>query len=284
MSVLPDGVPLDAKLAVLGSPIVHSKSPELHRAAYRALGLEWSYDRIELSEAELADFLERSGSDYWGFSVTMPLKHELVRLASERDALVQLTGSANTAVGLSTGRLAVFNTDVAGIVRACAHYGVTAARHAVVLGAGATASSALAALAELGVESVDIRVRTVTKAEPLRALGNRLGLAVSLGGLAPEELRELRTDLLVSTLPAGASDDFAGACAGMAPVLFDVAYVPWPSALASRTRALTVVPGLEMLLQQALVQVRIFVLGSPMVELPNETAVLRAMREALPAL
>lgn len=273
------------RLAVLGSPIEHSKSPQLHLAAYRVLGLDWAYERIELGVDELEGFVSGAGAGYRGFSVTMPLKAELLRLSAETDAVARLTGAANTAIGMASGAISVFNTDVAGIVRALEVNGLQQARHAVLLGAGATAASALAALAELGVETVDLRLRDPKKAGALISLGRELGLMVLVDQLNPglAEQRVESADVLLSTLPAHVVDPWVQEYAGIAPVVLDVAYEPWPSALATANAAGTVVSGLEMLLQQALIQVRIFVAGDPFAELPDEAGVLAAMRGALDA-
>lgn len=276
------------RLAVLGAPIAHSKSPELHLAAYRQLGLEWAYERIELQEPELRGFLAEKGSEYRGFSVTMPLKQELLRLSAEADAVARLSGAANTAIGMSSGDLRVFNTDVAGIVRAFAHHGIDRATHAVLLGAGATAASALVAVAEMGVETVDLRLRDVRKAGSLLELGRTLGLMVLVDDLNPgrSENRVEQADLLVSTLPAMVIDTWMSEYSEVAPAVFDVAYNPWPSVLATQAilNGATVIPGLEMLLQQALIQVRLFVSGDPFAELSDEQRVLDAMRAAAPVL
>lgn len=276
---------MSERLAVLGSPVAHSKSPQLHLAAYRTLGLDWSYERIELSETQLANFLSGAGRDYRGFSVTMPLKAELLRLSAASDEIAQLTGAANTVIALDTAPR-VFNTDVAGIVNAFAHHGIRQARHAVLLGAGATAASAVCALAQLGVETVDVRLRDPRKAGPLISLGRKLGLMVLVDHLNPglAEQRVEDADVLISTLPAGAIDSWVGEYTDVAPVVFDVAYEPWPSVLARANGSATVVSGLEMLLQQALIQVRIFVHGDPFAELADEAVVAAAMRGALDAL
>lgn len=277
---------MSERLAVLGSPIAHSKSPDLHLAAYGALGLDWTYERIEVTADQLADFLNDQGSEFRGFSATMPLKQELLRLATEADLVARTTGAANTAFGMREGQLRVTNTDVAGIVNAFRHAGVDSIRDAAVLGSGATAASAVAALADLGAESVSIRVRDPHRAHGLEQLANSLGMRVAVNELSAERDQAgwPAPDALISTLPARAVDQWASRYAPLAPVLLDVAYEPWPSALASAASGATVISGLEMLLQQALIQVRIFVAEDPFAPLAGESAVLQAMRSALPAL
>jgi len=273
------------RLAVLGSPIKHSRSPLLHRAAYRQLGLDWTYDAVEVKSGGLAMFLSKLGPEWRGLSLTMPLKQEVLPFIDDFDQMAQHTGSVNTVLlrkikGRPT--LSGYNTDVAGLVRALAEGGVTRASHVTLLGAGATAASALMAAAELGTEFVTVLMRDAQRAQPLVELGRSLGVVVFLeefGGAAPVD-----SDVVISTLPGGT------VLAAPLPlelreraVLFDVAYSPWPSGVAASWQAAggTVLNGLGMLLHQALIQVRIFVTGDPFDPLPDEPAVLAAMRGAL---
>ncbi|TFD09192.1 MULTISPECIES: shikimate dehydrogenase [unclassified Cryobacterium] len=273
------------RLAVLGSPIKHSRSPLLHRAAYRQLGLDWSYDAVEVKTGSLAMFLSKVGPEWRGLSLTMPLKQEVLPFIDDCDRVAQLTGSVNTVLLRRVegrGTLSGYNTDVAGLVRALAESGVTHAAHVTLLGAGATAASALMAAAELGAEFVTVLMRDAVKAQPLIELGRTLGVVVDLqdfGGVT-----RVDSDVVISTLPGGT----------VLPtplplelreraVLFDVAYSPWPSGVASSWQAAggTVLNGLGMLLHQALIQVRVFVTADPFEPLPDEPAVLAAMRGAL---
>ncbi|HEX2317180.1 MAG TPA: shikimate dehydrogenase [Thermomonospora sp.] len=244
------------RAAVLGSPIAHSLSPALHRAAYAAMGLDgWTYDAIECDEAGLASFLDGLGPEWAGFSLTMPLKRTVLKLVDEASELAVAVGGANTLV-LRDGRRYCDNTDVYGIVTALTEAGVTAPGSAVVLGAGATAASALAALGDLGLTTVTVAVRDPARAEETRSVGERLGLAVRVTTLdaLPEALP---ADLVVSTLPGTAADPYAEVVARSGAALFDVVYAPWPTGLARAVAAAggTVVGGFPMLLHQAVGQV-----------------------------
>ncbi|MGB8652666.1 MAG: shikimate dehydrogenase, partial [Mycobacteriales bacterium] len=137
------------RAAVLGSPIGHSLSPVLHRAAYAALGLQdWTYDAIEVLPEGLASFLDGLGPEWAGLSLTMPLKQAVLPLLTSASELVGITGAANTVV-LRDGERVGHNTDVEGMVAALREAGVASCDRAAVIGAGATAASALAALHEL---------------------------------------------------------------------------------------------------------------------------------------
>ncbi|MFD6053064.1 shikimate dehydrogenase [Agromyces sp. NPDC060279] len=279
-----DGVrtPAPHRLAVLGSPIAHSKSPALHRAAYAALGLDWQYEAVELASAGLADFVRSRDASWRGLSLTMPLKQEVLPLVDELDRRARLTGAANT-LRFDGGRRLGFNTDVGGIVGALADAGVTASARAGIVGGGATAASAIAAIAELGASEVEVFVRTPARAAALEPLAASLGLRVLVRRL--DELSGADgLDLVVATVPGGTELGVrpSAALTGGA-VLLEVAYDPWPSPLAAAwlDAGGTVVHGLGMLLHQALLQVRVFANGDPEQALPDEAVVLQAMRAAI---
>ncbi|WP_353828310.1 shikimate dehydrogenase [Agromyces sp. SYSU T0242] len=274
------------RLAVLGSPIAHSKSPALHRAAYAALGLDWSYDAIDTPAGTLGDLIARVRSDpdaaWRGLSLTMPLKREVLDHLDGADRLVDLAGAANTLRFADDGTLQGFNTDIGGIVGALGHGGVDRVHRAVLLGGGATAASALIAMAELGAAEVDVLVRDPSRALGVVELGRRVGLVVRVGSVA--ELSDAPpADLLVSTVPGGTDLGVAPSAALVeAAVLLDVAYDPWPTPLASDwlDRGGRLVHGLGMLVHQALLQVRVFTSGDPLEPLPDEESVLDVMRRS----
>lgn len=271
------------RLAVLGSPIAHSQSPALHRAAYRALGLNWRYEAAEVSGSSLSEFITGCGTDWRGLSLTMPLKREVLPLLTTRDALVELTGSANTVLFTGDGPRG-FNTDVYGVVRALAEKGVPVVTSVRLLGAGATAASVLVAVASLGASNVHIIARSPDRAAASRELAGRLGLDVRVTGFDPADWPRTEPDLVVSTLPGGSAADLnVNDFVLRGASYFDVAYEPWPTPLAARFRATgaTVVGGIDMLLHQALGQVRIFVTGTAETALPEEATVLAAMRAAV---
>jgi len=270
-------------LAVLGSPIGHSLSPSLHEAAYRALGLPWRYDAVEVSGAELPAFIDTCGDEWRGLSLTMPLKRDVIPLLDSLDRPATLTGVANTLLFDGVRRRG-FNTDVAGMVRPLREAGVQSLGEVVILGGGATAASAVAASAELGASSVLIWVRSPEKATGLQRLGSELGVEVEARAFTDLGRGIGRPDAVFSTLPNGAVVDLVvPGEARQNSVLFDVAYDPWPTALADAWSAVSspVISGLEMLLAQALVQVRIFVNGDPEHELPREELVSQAMRASI---
>ena len=84
------------RLAVLGSPIAHSKSPGLHRAAYRTLGLDWEYSAVEVDGSNLAAFLDSRDESWRGLSLTMPLKHDVIVALASTGSIQLLFGPAST--------------------------------------------------------------------------------------------------------------------------------------------------------------------------------------------
>lgn len=272
------------RLAVLGSPIAHSKSPRLHHAAYRELGLEWSYEAVEVAGKDLPGFIRGLGAEWRGLSLTMPLKRDVLPLLTRQDELVDLTGGANTVLITDDG-LAGFNTDVYGLVEALRGSGVVRVSAVQVIGAGATAASVLAAVASLGAREVLITARSPEKASALLELAERLGMTATATGLSGRgSVTEFIADLVVSTLPGGTDVNLvlpADVLSG--GTLLDVAYEPWPTPLAARflDAGGSVISGLEMLVNQALAQVRIFLTGSPRTPLNDEARVLQAMRASI---
>jgi shikimate 5-dehydrogenase len=261
-----------AHAAVLGSPVAHSLSPVLHMAGYRELGLTgWTYEAIECDEQGLAPFLDSIGPQWAGLSLTMPLKRAVLPLLDEAEQLVTDVGAANTVL-LADGRRLGYNTDVPGMVTALRQAGVDSGRNALILGSGATACSALAALRELGAADVAVAVRSRPRAESLRVIAARLGLDVRVvdldadaglvgpgSGGAPAGPGQASWRLLISTIPAAAAEVVAKQIEGgavHADAVFDVGYDPWPTALARAALAVgeVVISGFDLLVGQAVGQ------------------------------
>jgi len=269
------------RLAVLGSPIGHSRSPALHRAAYRVLGLDWSYDAVETKRVDLADFVRSRTEDWRGLSLTMPLKVEVIPLLSEVSELARETGSANTLL-FDGARLRGFNTDVYGLTEGFARHGRARLGSVLILGGGATAASALVAAARLGAHSVFVGVRSPERAAHLVDIARAQGVSVQVRRL--DELLEIdeALDAVISTIPNGAETEVVlDPDTIRTAALFDVAYSPWPTRLAASWSGDAVIGGLEMLALQALAQVRIFVNRDPHGVLDREDEVLAAMLAAV---
>ena len=268
--------------AVIGSPIEHSLSPVIHRAAWAQLGIDgWEYHRLEQDTDSLPGFIAGLRADCAGLSVTMPCKQAVMPLLDVIDPLASAVGAVNTVVP-SSGVLAGFNTDVTGIAsavrRACSMAGCSAPSSALVLGARATASSALAALGELGITSSTVAARRFGGPGSVVAAASRLGVTIEQVLWSDAEAVDRAAssaDLVISTLPASAADPLAERLrVREGQILLDVVYSPRDTALrrAFESAGGVVAEGTDMLVFQAGAQVQLMTGRSP------DTGV---MREAL---
>ncbi|MFJ5710452.1 shikimate dehydrogenase [Streptomyces sp. NPDC093105] len=245
------------RAAVLGSPIAHSLSPVLHRAAYAELGLDdWSYERFEVDEAALPGFVAELDDAWAGLSLTMPLKRAVIPLLDEISGTAAAVEAVNTVVFREDGRRVGDNTDIPGMIAALRERGVEKVESAAILGAGATASSALAALSRVCAGPVTAYVRSEARAEEMLGWGDRLGVDVRTAAW-DDAADAFAAPLVIATTPAGTTDPLAAAVPDHPGTLFDVLYDPWPTRLAAAwsARAGKIVGGLDLLVHQAVLQV-----------------------------
>jgi shikimate dehydrogenase len=242
------------RCAVLGSPIEHSLSPALHRAAYAGLGLSWTYDRVEVDEQRLAPLVSGLDTSWRGLSLTMPLKVAVLKLG-QVDELAKLAEAGNTLI-LEGGERWVYNTDVGGLVWAVGQVAAAPLPRVTILGTGATARAALLAATQLGAQLVTVVARMPARAEALRRLGEELGVRLDI---RPWSGQLPNADVVVSTVVSGAADSIAQAVAGSAPLIVDIIYDPWPTFLAAAAKraGCAVVSGLDLLVGQALLQIEL---------------------------
>ncbi len=270
--------------AVIGSPIEHSLSPVIHRAAWAQIGIDgWEYRRLEQDADSLPRFIGGLGGGCAGLSVTMPCKQAVMPLLDAIDPLASAVGAVNTVVP-SSGILAGFNTDVTGIAsairRACSQADRVLPTSAVVLGARATASSALAALGELGIVTSTVAARRFGGPGSVVAASSRLGVSIDqvLWSDRDAVLRAVSgADLVISTLPAGVADPLAEhMTVREGQILLDVVYSPRETALRSafERNGGIVAEGTDMLIFQAAAQVQLMTGRAP------KTDVMRGALEA----
>jgi shikimate dehydrogenase len=249
--------PAGRRCAVLGSPIAHSLSPLLHRAAYAELGLAWSYDAVEVTEDGLATFLDGLDEQWRGLSLTMPLKRAVVPLVDELSDRAVQAGAANTVV-LEPGRRTGHNTDIPGAAAAVEERWAGGVARTVVIGGGATAASILLALTDLGCTHATLVVRSPDRAretlEAVRRHPRPPAIDVARMGVDPVP----DADVVVSTIPAAAQDAWVLDVGSRAAVVFEVVYDPWPTPLsAAVSSGQTLVTGLDLLVHQAALQVEL---------------------------
>ena len=270
------------RCAVVGTPIAHSLSPAMHRAAYAELGLDWTYDAVELRAESLPAYVDGLDGTWRGLSLTMPLKRTVVPMLDTLDDFARISGAANTLL-LGDRRRLGFNTDIPGAKAALAERLPEPVRSVVVLGGGATAASVLLALADRGLTSARVLVRDPSRAaQTVTALSQHsAGVAIEVFPLA--EIEALDADLVVSTIPAPAQTaEVLAACAAV-PAVFEVVYDPWPTPLA---RAATdsgrlLVAGLDLLAHQAVLQVQIMTGHDISVDLLRDAAHAELERRAV---
>jgi shikimate dehydrogenase len=278
------------RLAVLGQPIGHSRSPAMHNAALAALGLagEWLYEAIEVSPRELESRVRAMPEEgFVGANVTVPHKRAALDLADEASQTARAIGAANTLI-FAGGRIAAENTDATGFLEALPTG--PAGKRALVLGAGGSGRAVVWALVTGGAE-VEIWNRTPERAEMLAA---ELGASVakpagggSGGATARLPVTAEPFDLIVNATTVGMGGSREGASTlkslpldadsmGERHVLVDLAYGPDETELsrAARAAGASVVDGLEVLVRQGAASLRIWTGENPPVEVMR-----RAVRE-----
>lgn len=264
---------LSRRCGVLGDPIAHSLSPVLHRAAYAELGLDWSYDAHRVPAGGLESFLAGLDDTWRGLSLTMPLKREALALVDRLTDRARLAGAVNTLLVEPGGERVGDNTDLPGAAAAVRERTSAPLASAVVLGGGATAASVGLALADLGVRTIDLLVRDVSRAgDTVGVLGSHAADVDVRPGLL-DASEPLSADIVVSTIPAGAQVPALLRRVAGVPVVFEALYDPWPTPLAAAALASdrVLVGGLDLLVHQAALQHELFT-GVP--------APLDVMREA----
>ena len=255
-----------ALLGVLGDPVRHSLSPDMHNAALQAMGLDWVYlalptpaDQLEVVLAGLAALGCR------GLNVTIPHKQAVAGLCRQLTPLAKRVGAVNTLVPLAGGGWLGTNTDVEGFL-APLRSADWRGQRAVVLGCGGSARAVVAALVELGCGEILVWGR---RPEPLATfVADCRHWAAQLRPLAGEELTAClgAAALVVNCTPVGmAASDCPLSTAQLdqlprSATVYDLIYVPRPTALlqAAARRGCRSIDGLEMLVQQGAAALRLW--------------------------
>ena len=269
---------------VWGSPISHSRSPDLHHACYTRLGIPGEYTKREVTEATLAIEFATHRDTLSGISLTMPLKTGILELVADHRGDVDTLHAANTAIS-SDGQWWLTNTDPLGAAAMLRRLLPNPSSDVFLLGSGATAKSIVLGLHHVAFTgTLTIVVRSTPRASETLALAHSLGLSATVTGFdSPRAISHAA--LTISTLPSGTSlpDDVLSALCHSESPLMDVGYHPWPTPLATAwlDRGLDAHSGLPMLMFQALGQIRAFIHGDTAVPLADEGGALRAMAKAI---
>jgi len=241
--------------AVLGSPISHSLSPVLHAAAYSFLGLEGSYRAIDVPSGTLQNFIRTQGKDFGYFSLTMPLKEEVLSLELDIDEKTLEIQSGNT-LYFRDGTWRLTSTDGSGFVSALSHAGLKRFNKVLILGAGGTARAVTGSLDSIANE-IHVMGRTSIRQEALERAIHHSRFEYLRWSL---DVDFTQYDLVVNTTPAGAADLLEDSVhQGIVATFFDVIYKPWPTELAQKWSDCggKVLNGLELLLYQGIDQLEI---------------------------
>lgn len=276
------------RLAVIGQPVAHSRSPAMQTAALRALGLgdEWTYEAIEMSPADFPGLTRAlPGEGFVGANVTVPHKGAALEIADEASAAASEVGAANTLV-FSNGRIRAENTDAAGLLAALGRS--PAGMRALVLGAGGSARAAVWALAGQGA-TVEIWNRTPERGDELvRALAGGFaaghGDGPRLAAVATQQARVAAYELIVNCtvigMPGTEHDDpfeqlpLDRDRLGAAVTVIDFVYADRETELVrvARERGATVIDGLDVLVRQGADSLRIWTGREPPLEVMEEAA------------
>ena len=240
------------KAAVLGYPIGHSLSPTLHSCAYEVLGWDWNYSAIEVKSGELRKFITENRGNYRGLSLTMPLKEEALLVADSLDPLAKRINAANTLI-FSENEISAHSTDVSGFVQALAKSEVNIPNEITILGGGATARSAVAAVDGRG-RTITVYSRSASRAAQL--INSSISATVVVKDWS-EAQSGLAANLIISTTPAGATDDLVPTQS--AGTLFESLYSPWPTKFLSKWQKAggKFIDGLDLLVEQGIGQIEL---------------------------
>ncbi|MGB3414242.1 MAG: shikimate dehydrogenase [Microbacteriaceae bacterium] len=274
----------ELRLAVIGHPIAHSKSPALYRSAYDTLEIPMSFQAFDVLPEGLSEFVATETPPLRAFAITMPHKVEIIPLLDVLSPLAAELQVVNAVViserNGKTYRYG-YNTDVYGIVGAIQQLGGASLKSMLIIGGGATATSAIAAARELGLSSIRLIVRNIQKSESLLAFAESIGIQMSVETMSDEF--DIREDVTVATLPNQVADRFTLPEKIDGNILLDVAYEPYPTNLSERWVAAggRSTSGLAMLAYQAVKQVRMHLNNDEHAPLEREDAVIKAMFQTL---
>ena len=259
------------KAAVLGSPIGHSLSPTLHNCAYGVLGWDWEYTAIEVKGGDLAKFIEANRKTFRGLSLTMPLKEEALLVADSLDPLVKRINAANTLI-FEENEVSAYSTDVSGFVQALAKAEVSIPNEISILGGGATARSAIAA--------VDGRGRTITVYSRSASRGAQLINSSISATVVVKDWAEaqsgLSANLVIATTPKGATDHLIPTASN--GTLFESLYSPWPTKLLAKWQGVggKYLDGLDLLVEQGIGQIELMSYEPLKIDLRSLAVTMRA--------
>lgn len=240
------------RCAVLGSPIAHSLSPVIHQRAYEILGWPWQYDRFDVPSGGLANFFNANHGIFRGLSLTMPLKEESLALLDTVTDLAKRVNAVNTIIFDELG-VHGHNTDVQGFMDALGHHQIGIPEEVSILGGGATARAAIAAV-DGSAKVINVFSRSDHRANSLVNSAEKSIVRVLPWG---EASTAFDAPLIIGTTPRGATDHIE--IAETSFIYFESLYNPWPTPLLSKWRAAGGIglDGIDLLVWQAIGQLEL---------------------------
>ncbi len=252
------------KFGLIGYPLGHSISPAIHKAGFKSLGIDASYELLETDPEDLVDRVKFfKHNHYSGFNVTIPLKLPISLFLQEVDRTADIAGAVNTVKIDDKVIFKGYNTDVLGFKKAIPSDIVLTGKRAAILGTGGASRAAAIGLIDLGVKGIDFYTRNIPNSMDLLNYMRRLFPNVNFETHQIERVRDLSMfDMVVNTTPIG----MLGRSADMMPlesaailtipkhaVVYDVIYNPKKTLLLkeSEKSGLRTINGLDMLIYQA---------------------------------
>lgn len=265
---------------LIGHPIGHSVSPQMHNAAFKALSLNYIYLAFDVPPERLAEAV--SGLRVLGaagFNVTIPHKVAIMKLLDELDHSAERTGAVNTVVN-NRGLLRGYNTDIYGIRRALEGRGLPIMKPALVIGAGGAARAAVAALIDLGFQKILIANRTPERGKALSEWARSLRVLTESLSLEEGRWKAAECGIIVNATPIGMHPD-TGDTPLMSEdvregtIVLDLVYNPPRTRLLEEAEKAGAIPvsGLDVLVYQGAEAFRLWTGMDPPVEVMRIAAI-----------
>ena len=250
--------------AVIGDPIDHSLSPNIHNAAFRELGLDCTYIAYRIPKGELAAGIEALKKiKISGFNVTIPHKVEMIKFLDKVDEDCSVIGATNT-VSNDNGMLIGYNTDMDGFLDPLKRRNLSLKDSNVLLiGAGGAARAITAAFAKEKAKKITIANRTLQNANVLVQFAHKIGIDANAMTLDQVGETASEYDIIVNATSIGLNNEpspISTKTINENSIVYDIVYKPINTELIkqSKKNGATVVYGYEMLLGQAALAFKIW--------------------------
>ncbi len=249
----------DGLAVLIGSPVAHSLSPAIHRAAFAAAGVDWSYAALDVADGRGAEAVEAMRLlGLAGMSVTMPHKTAVADAVDRLEPAARSLRSVNT-VSWDGDELVGSSTDGAGFIASLAEVGIDVADARIaVIGAGGAARSVIDALGRAGTNDITVLNRSHDAAERAAQLATAASVGI-VSDVTRADIVVNATSVGMGVVPAGAGDDDLPCDPVLLrpeQVVVDLVYHPLRTAwlTAAHEVGARTVDGLGMLIHQAALQ------------------------------